>query len=136
MYQFKYKIKEEDINYGKHVGNERALLFFQSARINFFSSLGLEELNIGDGIGVIQKNAYVEYNKQLFFNDSIFINITDIELSRSSFNMIYEVYDNVGDLVIKGSTLLVCYDYKKKKIKKIPESFKNTLNTIKNGDVQ
>ena len=55
MFSIKYKIKEEDINYGGHVGNERALVFFQMVRIKFFESLGLSELNIGDGIGVIQK---------------------------------------------------------------------------------
>ena len=136
MYQFKYVIKEEDINYGGHVGNERALLFFQLARINFFKSLGLEELDLGDGAGVIQKNAYVEYNKQLFLGDSIVVNITDIEFSRTSFNMFYEIYDSDENLVIKGSTLLVCYDYAKKRIRKIPESFRESVMKIKNGDIK
>ena len=55
MFQFNYKIQKEDINYGGHVGNERALLFFQMARMNFFESLGLSEMDLGEGAGVIQK---------------------------------------------------------------------------------
>lgn len=37
MFSIKYKIKEEDINYGGHVGNERALVFFQMVRIKFLN---------------------------------------------------------------------------------------------------
>ena len=130
MFSFKYSIKNEDINYGGHVGNERALLFFQFARIEFFKSLSLDELNIGDGIGVIQKNAYVEYNKQLFLGDEISINITDIKLSKSSFNISYEIYKE-DTKVINGSTLLVCFDYSNQKIKRIPHTFIETIENLK-----
>lgn len=130
MFSFKYSIKNEDINYGGHVGNERALLFFQFARIEFFKSLSLDELNIGDGVGVIQKNAYVEYNKQLFLGDEISINITDIELSKSSFNISYEIYKE-NTKVINGSTLLVCFDYSNQKIKRIPHTFIEAIENLR-----
>ena len=124
MFTFNYTIQKEDINYGGHVGNERALLFFQMARMNFFESLGLSEMNLGEGAGVIQKNGFVEYNKQLFLDDKIFIKIIDIEFSKTSFNIKYEIYNNKEEKVINGSTLLVCFDYSTHRIKKIPESFK------------
>ncbi|QNM16166.1 thioesterase family protein [Fusobacterium hominis] len=134
MYCFNYKIKDEDINYGGHVGNERALLFFQMARINFFESMGLTELDLGEGAGVIQKNGFIEYNRQLFLNDIISINITDIEFSKSSFNIKYEIYNEENFKVINGSTLLVCYDYKANKVRKIPENFKMKATMIIQGD--
>ncbi|WP_294658093.1 thioesterase family protein [uncultured Fusobacterium sp.] len=134
MYQFNYTIQKDDINYGGHVGNERALLFFQMARMNFFESLGLSELDLGEGAGVIQKNGFVEYNKQLFLNDSITINITNIEFSKTSFNMFYEIFNQDGDKVINGSTLLVSFDYSKHKIKKVPETFKESATKLINGD--
>ncbi len=136
MFKTDYKIQSEDINYGGHVGNERALLFFQHGRIKYFESLGLSELDLGDGIGVIQKNAYVEYNKQLFLDDNITIAITDIKLSKSSFTVEYEIYNSDNFKVINGSTLLVCYDYNAKRIKKIPESFKAKVLASFPGDVQ
>lgn len=124
MFNFKYTIKNEDINYGGHVGNERALLFFQMARMSFFESLGLSEMNLGEGAGVIQKNGFVEYNKQLFLDDHIIIKITEIEFSKTSFNIKYEIYNDKNEKVINGSTLLVCFDYSTHRIKKIPETFK------------
>lgn len=130
MFSIKYKIKEEDINYGGHVGNERALVFFQMVRIKFFESLGLSELNIGDGIGVIQRNSYVEYNKELFLNDEITIKITKIELEKTKFNFYYEIYNQEEKLAINGSTLLLAYNYEEKKLKKVPEIFRKKVEEL------
>ncbi len=127
MFTFNYTIKDVDINYGGHVGNERALLFFQMSRMAFFESLGLSEMDLGEGAGVIQKNGFVEYNKQLFLNDKISINITEITLSKTSFELKYEIFNESGEKVINGSTLLVCFDYSSHRIKKIPESFKEKV---------
>lgn len=127
MFKFNYTVLQEDINYGGHVGNERALLFFQMARIEFFKSLGLSELDLGERAGVIQKNCFVEYNKQLFLNDKLIIKIVDIEFSKTNFNMKYEIFNDKDEKVINGSTLLVCFDYSQHKIKRVPESFKEKV---------
>lgn len=133
MFKFRYIIQKDDINYGGHVGNERALLFFQMARMEFFKSLNLSELNIGDGTGVIQKNCFVEYHKQLFIDDEISIEISNIELFKTNFNVEYKIFNKENKIVISGSTLLVCFDYSKQKIKKIPNSFKEKLIEIEEG---
>ena len=130
MFSIKYKIKEEDINYGGHVGNERALVFFQMVRIKFFESLGLSELNIGDGIGVIQRNSYVEYNKELFLDNEITIKITKIELEKTKLNFHYEIYNQEDKLAINGSTLLLAYNYEEKKLKKVPEIFREKVEEL------
>lgn len=131
MFTFNYTIQKEDINYGGHVGNERALLFFQMARMAFFESLGASEMDLGDGAGVIQKNGFVEYNKQLFLNDKIAIKITEVELSKTSFNLKYEIFNESGEKVINGFTLLVCFDYSSHRIKRVPESFKEKVENLK-----
>ena len=121
MFSYKYKIVQEDINYGGHVGNERALLFFQFSRMAFFESLGFTELDLGDGVGVIQKNGYVEYNKELFLNE---------EIERTNFTLHYEIYNTAGEKVINGYTMLVCFDYTAKKIKRVPQGFKSKIEAL------
>ncbi len=130
MFSYKYKIIQEDINYGGHVGNERALLFFQFSRMAFFESLGFSELDLGDGIGVIQKNGYIEYNKELFLNDEIEIRIVKTEIERTNFTFHYEIYSTAGEKVINGYTMLVCFDYTAKKIKRVPQGFKNKIEAL------
>ena len=76
MFTFNYTIKQEDLNYGNHVGNERALLFFQWAREEFLRANNLSETNIGDGSGFIQTEATVQYKKQLFLNQEIKISLS------------------------------------------------------------
>ena len=82
MFIFYYTIKQEDLNYGNHVGNERALLFFQWARESFLRQNNLSETNIGDGSGFIQVEATVQYKKQLFLDQKIEVRITKIEISK------------------------------------------------------
>lgn len=130
MFSIKYKIKDEDINYGGHVGNERALLFFQMVRIKFFESLGLSELNICGNIGVIQRNSFVEYNKELFLDDEITIQITNIQLEKNKFNIYYEVYNQENKLAINGSTLLLPFSYTEKKLKRVPSIFKEKVEEL------
>jgi len=57
----KYKVHISDINYGGHMGNDRSLSLFHEARIVFLKSLGYSEMNIGNGIGIIMKDAHVDY---------------------------------------------------------------------------
>jgi len=122
MFRFNYTTQKEDLNYGGHVGNERALLFFQMARMALFDHLGYSELNIGDNIGIIQKNAFVEYNRELFQNEIIFINIIDYQPQKSFFDLYYEIYTGESKAII-GNTRMVAFDYKAKKIRRIPKDF-------------
>ena len=131
MFQCEYKVGIGDINYGGHMGNERALLLFQQARIEFFQSLGYSELNIGEGCGIIQKEAKVSYKKEVFFNENLEIKVIEVEFKRSSFNMIFEVLDESDDIVFSGETLLISYDYDLKKIKSVPKDFKGAVSKIK-----
>ncbi|MDR1834344.1 MAG: acyl-CoA thioesterase [Fusobacteriaceae bacterium] len=122
MYTYSYTIGKEDINYGGHVGNERALLFFQHARMGLFESLGYSELDIGDGVGIIQKVSHVEYARELYDGDSIRVRIDGLKKERASFTLHYTITGG-GDVAITGYTQLVAYDYKARKIKRVPAEF-------------
>lgn len=129
MFIFNYEIKPEDINEGKHVGNERALLFFQYARTAFLKQYGLSQLNLGDNIGLIQTNAYIEYLNQLFLGNEIAVKINNIEID--GLNLIFDYSITCENKVaIKGYTTMLCYDYPAQKVKKIPKSL---LTILKKG---
>lgn len=126
MFKFTYRIKEEDINMGNHVGNERALLFFQYARTEFLRQFNLSQLNLGDNTGLIQLNAYVEYRKQLFLDQDIEISIDFIKVDNLKLIFNYKVTFE-DKLAISGYTTMSCYDYSLQKVRKIPESFLKIL---------
>lgn len=126
MFIFNYTIKQEDLNYGNHVGNERALLFFQWAREEFLRENKLSETNIGDGSGFIQVEAIVQYKKQLFLNEKIEIKITKITLKGIKIIFEYEIY-NKENIAITGSATVLAYNYEEQKVKKIPDNFKEIV---------
>lgn len=126
MFIFYYTIKQEDLNYGNHVGNERALLFFQWARESFLRQNNLSETNIGDGSGFIQVEATVQYKKQLFLDQKIEVRITKIEIKGLKIIFEYEIYSG-KDLAITGTATVLAYNYEEQKIKKIPANFKELI---------
>ena len=127
MFLEKYKVTIGDINYGGHMGNERALLLFQQGRISWFDSMGYSEVNIGGTSGTIQKEAQVKYFKEVFLGEELSIKIVDVILKRSSFTIKYEITDDEGVIVISGDTLIIAYDYKNKKITPLPKEFKEKV---------
>ena len=126
MFIFYYTIKQEDLNYGNHVGNERALLFFQWTRESFLRQNNLSETNIGDGSGFIQVEATVQYKKQLFLDQKIEVRITKIEIKGLKIIFEYEIYSG-KDLAITGTATVLAYNYEELKIKKIPANFKELI---------
>ena len=126
MFIFYYTVKQEDLNYGNHVGNERALLFFQWTRESFFRQNNLSETNIGDGSGFIQVEATVQYKKQLFLDQKIEVRITKIEIKGLKIIFEYEIYTG-KELAITGTATVLAYNYEEQKIKKIPAKFKEIV---------
>ena len=126
MFTFYYTTKQEDLNYGNHVGNERALLFFQWTRESFLRQNNLSETNIGDGSGFIQVEATVQYKKQLFLDQKIEVRITKIEIKGLKIIFEYEIYTG-KELAITGTATVLAYNYEEQKIKKIPAKFKEIV---------
>ncbi|MCU0369900.1 MAG: thioesterase family protein [Bacteroidales bacterium] len=116
-------VRVGDINYGGHMGNDKALLVFHDARIHFLQSLGFTENNIG-GPGIIMRDAHVTFRKEVFLHDVLLVDAGIDDVSNSAFNMIYTVRRESDDTVVfTGSTGLLAFDYQTRKPVRIPEVF-------------
>lgn len=119
-----YQVRIGDINYGGHLGNDKFLLLFHDARIEFLQSLGLSESNIGGGVGLIMSEAHVNYKKEVFFGDAlkVWVRITDLQGVR--FKIEYQIERDADTAVVAtGYTQMVAFDYQRRRICKLPEGF-------------
>ena len=123
-----FQVRIGDINYGGHMGNDKALLLFHDARIRFLESIGYEEKNIGNETGIILTEAHVYYLKEIFTYDQLYANVAVTDYSSASFTLQYTIIrDGDGREVLKGSTRLLAYDYNKLKVVRLPEGFRELI---------
>lgn len=124
-----FEIRVGDINYGGHMGNDKALLVFHDARIQFLEALGFSEKNIG-GPGIIMRDANVIFRKEVYLHDVLTVDVGIENVSASAFEMLYTVRrinssqrSADGEVVFTGSTGLVAFDYELRRPVRIPEKF-------------
>lgn len=131
MFKTDYKVSINDINYGGHMGNQVPLVLFQQVRLEFLNNEGLSELNIGDGVGTIQRESWIKYNKEVFFNEKLTLEVADMEIDKLTLVIKYNIYKESGENAVEGTTTMLGYDYAKKRVAKIPDSFKSVVEKYK-----
>lgn len=121
-----YTVTIGDINYGRHLGNDRALVIFQEARIRFLERFGLSEGDIGEGKGLVVVEACCRYQREVFLHDELEVQVTVGEVQGKKATFLYTVMrKNDGQQVLAGSTAILAFDREARRVAELPESFLN-----------
>jgi acyl-CoA thioester hydrolase len=125
VFRTEIPVRATDVNYGGHVGNDSILSIMQEARIHYYRQLGFEsELRFEGSIGQIIADAAIVYKSESFLGDVLTVQIAITEFNKYGFDMFYLITNKAtGKEVAHGKTGIVCYDYDRKKVASIPESF-------------
>ncbi|MFN8283847.1 MAG: thioesterase family protein [Chitinophagales bacterium] len=121
LYKQQFKIRQEDINEVNHMGNERVLVFVNAIKEGFFSELNLVPNSPTEGI--IFANHSINYKSEGFLGDEITCNVGVANITECSFDLISHFVKNNSTTLAIVRTGIVYYDYEKRKIKALPESF-------------
>ncbi len=128
-----YVVRVADVNYGGHVSNAAVLNFFQDARIAYLAGLGpFNELDIGEGRGIILPEAQVRYLAEMFLGDELQIGVRVTEIRNSAFVMEYRI-ERSGQPTAEGTTALIAFDYQRRKACRLPAAFRSVLNDFEGG---
>ena len=124
-YRFHYRttIKVRDVNYGGHLGNDAVVGLLHEARTDFLRSLGLTELDLGDGeTGLIVSDLAVNYRAEGYLFDEIVVHSDIGEVRSTSFRVYHHV--TRGDKTIALAEVgAVAFDYADRRIAELPEAF-------------
>ncbi|MCK5680989.1 thioesterase family protein [bacterium] len=116
-----------DINYGNHLGHDHLITLLHEARMRFFKKYDFSELNIA-GSSIIMADLAISYKAEVAWGESLIIKIALCDPSRVGCDFFYFVTkEGSNEEVARAKTGIVFFDYKKKKISRIPEAFAKLL---------
>lgn len=126
-------VRITDINYGGHVGNDSLLSILHEARMQYFRSFGYTELEFG-GTGLIMAAVQIQFKAEMFYGDTVEAFVTAADFSATGFELFYKLEKKATDAggnpvsVALAQTSMICYDYDKKKISRLPEAVREKLS--------
>lgn len=124
----RYRVTIGDINYGGHLGNDKALVIFQDARLQLLQSLGFSEIDIGNNLGIIMVETGVRYLREIFHNEELITQICVAEIKGKKFSLDYKVTRQPdGNIVLTGFTSFLIFNYSTKKVATMPHDFREKL---------
>lgn len=125
-YQHRYETMVEvtDLNYGNHLGNDSLVGIIHRARVHFFHQLGVSEKDLGDATtGVVLTDLVVNYKAEGTLFDRLVVESSISELHARGFRMFHRVATKDNRLIALAEAGIIAFDYKKRKLAKLPEYF-------------
>ena len=122
------QMRFRDIDGMGHVNNAVFLTYTELARTQFYMELARKERL--EEIDFILAHIDIDFESQAVWGDQIRIAVWPSKIGTSSFTLSYEISDRRSRRILaRAKSVLVSYDYKKKKPKRIPSEFRGLLQT-------
>lgn len=121
------QMRFRDLDAMGHVNNAVYLSYCELARTQFYLKHAFKR-SLHD-IDFILAHVDIDYVAAAEWGDQIEVSVWPSKIGESSFTLSYEVRDKAsGRLLARSSSVLVSYDYEKKKTKPIPSEFRRMLD--------
>ena len=129
LFQATIPVRISDINYGNHLGNDSLLSIVHESRMQLLSQWGYDELNAA-GTSLIMADVMIAYKGEAFYGDTLTVDIYAEEITAHSFDLLYHIKtkrDNKDQDIAHAKTVMICFDYKQRKIEGVTEELKKLL---------
>ena len=117
-------VEVTDLNYGNHLGNDTLVGIIHRAQVHFLHRLGVSENDLGDGkTGILLTDLIVNFKEESFLFDKLNIESSIGEVHSKGFRMFHKITAEQERLIALAETGIVAFNYQKRKVARIPESF-------------
>jgi len=111
-----------------HVNNAVYLSYVELARTQFY--MHHANRRSLDEIDFILAHVDIDFESQATWGDQIQVAVWPSKIGNSSFTLSYEIKEKrSGRILARAKSVLVSYDYEKKKSKPIPDDFRSLLQS-------
>ncbi len=126
------RVRFGDLDAMQHMNNVEFLRFFETARIDFITSLAPEhDPGQPNDFGFIFAECHINYRAPAHYNEEIRTWIRPLELKRSSIKLGFEMrVEGTDRLVAEGWGTLVGYDYAAGAAHPIPDAFRERVEPL------
>jgi acyl-CoA thioester hydrolase len=119
-------VRFRDLDGMGHVNNAVFMTYMETARLNYFRSLGLG----GNPLeGMILARAEVDFRSPIELGEQVEVGVRTGRIGTKSFDLEQEVRAD-GRLAAEGKFVLVAYDYAASVSREIPEEWRTILNGV------
>jgi acyl-CoA thioester hydrolase len=120
-------VRISDINYGGHLGHDAIISLIHEARVKFLNVHGFTELDI-DGFGLVMTDLVVLYKAEAFYSEILTIEAGLQDFTKYDCDFVYCITNKeTGTEAARAKTGVLIYDYERKKVVGVPESFKSIV---------
>jgi acyl-CoA thioester hydrolase len=124
MFTHREAVRFRDLDPMGHVNNAVFLTYIESARVAFLQHLGaaatLEDMNI------IVARIEIDFRAPVRLGDEVSISVHASRFGEKSFDLQYELRVG-GQVVAEAKSVLVSYDYEKRKPMALPDEWREKL---------
>ena len=120
-----------DMDSFQHVNNVIYFRYFESARIQYFETLGWLKIIEKMGIGPILGSTSCRYRIPLTYPDTVFAGAKITDLHEKRFTMEYLLVSEKHEgPVAEGTGIVFCYNYQKSQTTTIPEVIQQSIEKL------
>lgn len=128
-YEFstRLQVRITDINIANHLGHVELIGMMHEARHQFFTQLGVTELNLGaDNVGIVIIDLVTNYLLEVFAGDIIDIDLQINDMTDRSFRVYYRLMRG-SEIIALAETGIAPFIYGSKQAVPVPAAFTQAL---------
>lgn len=119
-------VRFRDLDAMGHVNNAVFMTYMETARLNYFRSLGLGDNPLE---GMILARAEVDFRSPIELGEQIEVGVRTGRIGTKSFDLEEEIRAD-GRLAADGKFVLVAYDYTTNRSHEVPEGWRELLEGV------
>lgn len=130
LFQTTIPVRADDINFARHLGNDRVAIMLQESRIQFFLWLGYNEENV-ERSSMIMADAALQYITEGFYGDKILFELSIQDFTRCGMDVVYKLTNLTRNRELaRAKTALVFFNYDDRTIQEVPPAFREKVESL------
>jgi acyl-CoA thioester hydrolase len=115
----------------QHVNNVVFARWLETARIAYFTRIGLMERMRNEGVGPILGRIAIDYHRPVTYPDTIRVDVTAAKIGKSSITMGYRVWstDQRAE-VATGEDVMVLFDYRAARTTAVDDALRAAITAV------